>query len=312
MTQEFDLPGELPVAVAHGGVDMEPTPATFATLEQSTGVAFALLADGRPGIEAALGAVAVLEDDPAFNAGYGSVLTRTGQVETDGAVSDGFTGRSAGVGAVPGVRHPAAVAYGVLQGRDTVLLAGPAAADYARTIGHSPEDLVVEEQVQALARMQPGDQQSAFTGRRVPSETVGCLTITADGRIASVSSTGGLMGKPSGRIGDACIPGAGFWTDRRFGVLCSGSGEAALRRQLASEVARRAGHSGLLAALTDTLTEAARTPGTIGAIVAIDLDERKVATIHNGASFPVVVRHAGGPFRLGAADARLWDQVGAR
>jgi beta-aspartyl-peptidase (threonine type) len=50
-------------------------------------------------------AVTLLEEDPTFDAGVGSVLTRDGVVEMDAAVMDG---RDRGVGAVACVRTSAA------------------------------------------------------------------------------------------------------------------------------------------------------------------------------------------------------------
>jgi beta-aspartyl-peptidase (threonine type) len=294
----------VPLVIAHGGVDMEPTEATFQSLEAATSAAFGRLVAHLDGITAAVASVGVLEDDPSFNAGFGGVLTRAGTVETDGAVSDGFTGRAAGVGAVPGVRRPAALAHLLMQEEDAVLLVGTQAADYARSRGIVIEDLVDEQQVLALHAYRDDPATSVFTGRAIPSETVGCLTIDENGHIFSASSTGGLLGKLPGRVGDACIPGAGYWTDRRFGVLCSGSGEAAMNRRLAGTVALRAASMPLSEALDVTLREVSDAWGAVCAIVAVDAERGEVATIHNGSSFPVVVQQAGELRRLGAAGGR--------
>lgn len=288
----------LPIVVTHGGVDMEPSDPTYRALESAGAAAHDQRFDG--GIEAALAAVAVLEDDAAFNCGYGSVLTRAGTVETDGAVSCGASGAAVGVGAVPGLRHPARLAYRLMREENAVLLVGGQAAEYAAALGMPADDLVTQEQRLALEAYTADPTRSVFTGR-VPSETVGCITVDDAGRIASASSTGGLLGKLPGRVGDACVAGAGFWTDDRFGVLCSGSGEAALGRGLARSVAARAREVGLAAAVQQQL-EAMMTSGTTTcAIVAVDAVDGQVVTAHNGASFPVVVRSAGVSARLGRA-----------
>ena len=49
----------------------------------------AILANGGSAIDAVEAAVRVLEDDPCFNAGRGSVLTATGAIELDAAIMDG-------------------------------------------------------------------------------------------------------------------------------------------------------------------------------------------------------------------------------
>ncbi|OJW02440.1 MAG: hypothetical protein BGO47_12075 [Microbacterium sp. 67-17] len=304
VVEHASIPGHGPVAVVHGGVDMEPIAMTYATLETAGARALDAFAVGEDGISAAVSGLAVIEDDPAFNAGLGSVLTRAGTVETDGAVSNGSTHRSVGVGAVPGLRNPARLAHLLLQERNVALLVGDAAASYARAHGILPEDLVTQEQQAALIEL--GDsQQSVFTGRRVPTETIGCLTLDAAGSVSSASSTGGLVGKLPGRVGDSCIVGAGFWTDDRFGVLCSGSGEASITRQLArrsADLSRRLGAAaGVRAALIDLI----ETAGATAAIVLMDAQERVVVTAHNGSSFPVVIQAPGWTQRLGAIDAEV-------
>jgi len=304
VTEVFDVTSDGPIAIAHGGVDMEPIESTYAALEAAVGRALDVLAAGEDGIAAAVQGVSVLEDDPAFNAGYGSVLTRAGTVETDGAVSDGRTGRSAGVGAVPGVRNPAALARLLLRERQVALLVGDAAAAYAIEHGITPEDLVTQEQRESLIAL--GDsQQSVFTGRRVPTETVGCLAVDQEGAVSSASSTGGLVGKLPGRVGDSCIVGAGFWADDRFGVLCSGSGEAAIGRQLARRAAEHARRLGALAGARAALVDLIETAGATAAIVLVDSETRQVATVHNGSSFPVVVSTPGRMARLGEASEEV-------
>ena len=56
--------------------------------------------DLRPAVKAVVEAVSVLEDDPAFNAGYGAVLNEEGQVEHDAGVVDG---NDMGYGAVASI-----------------------------------------------------------------------------------------------------------------------------------------------------------------------------------------------------------------
>ncbi|MFC5503214.1 isoaspartyl peptidase/L-asparaginase [Lysinimonas soli] len=298
--------------VAHGGVDMEPVDATFLSLEAATTAALAELARGTDGITAALASVAVLEDDPRFNAGYGSVLTRAMTVETDGAVSSGRTGRFAGVGAVPGIRRPAALAHRIMQQEEVVLLVGTQAAEYAASLGIEIEDLVTPEQLQALRTQTDDPLTSVFTGRGIPSETVGCLTIDRLGEVSSASSTGGLLGKPPGRVGDACIPGGGYWTDERFGVLCSGSGEAAMSINLARTVATRAVEEGLASALENSLRAVTRSGRAVCAIVAVDALTGEVMTMHNGSSFPVSVRNDRATYRLGDPTREQSDERSRR
>ncbi|CAJ2629529.1 unnamed protein product [Trifolium pratense] len=68
-------------------------------------------------------------------------------------------------------------------------------------------------------------------------ETVGCVVVDSEGRCAAATSTGGLMNKMSGRIGDSSIIGAGTYACEVCGVSCTGEGEAIIRGTLAREVA---------------------------------------------------------------------------
>ena len=80
---------------------------------------------GGSALDAVVAAVRVLEDDPEFNAGTGSALTRDGTVETDASVMDGATQRVGAVAAVPDLGNAIALARAVLDAGEHVMLAGP-------------------------------------------------------------------------------------------------------------------------------------------------------------------------------------------
>ncbi len=113
-----------------------------------------MLAAGGSALDAVVAAVRVLEDDPEFNAGTGSVLTRDGQVETDAAVMCGATYRVGAVAAVPDLGCAVALARAVLDAGEHVLLVGPAAWRFAQEVGiarAAPGALVTERRRGALA-----------------------------------------------------------------------------------------------------------------------------------------------------------------
>lgn len=68
-------------------------------------------------------------------------------------------------------------------------------------------------------------------------ETVGCVVVDRQGRCAAGTSTGGLMNKMTGRIGDSPLIGAGTYAGELCGVSCTGEGEAIIRGTLARDVA---------------------------------------------------------------------------
>jgi L-asparaginase / beta-aspartyl-peptidase len=258
--------GRLAIAV-HGGAGSRSRPEAPAEEDVQAALLRALeagrttLEAGEAALDAVVSAVAVLEDDPAFNAGRGSVLTEAGTVEMDAAVMRGSDRAVGAVAAVRRVRRPVELAHALLgRGRDAILC-GDAAERLARDLELEtvPEEtLVVERQRERWRRR----SASPTLG------TVGAVARDSRGGLAAATSTGGRAGQAVGRIGDSPIPGAGTWADSTTcAVSCTGDGEAIIRAACAHEVhARvRAGATPAEAAAAAT-AELARFDGTGGLI----------------------------------------------
>lgn len=274
------------LVLVHGGVDMGVDPLSLQVLSDAASTACT-----RPDpLEAVVAGIAVLEDHPLFNAGYGSVLNDKGEVEVDAAVVDGGSGRYGAVGAAPGVRHPAQWALDVLRAGRSSLVSGLGARRLAERAGHTEEDLRTSEQLEVWLALRNGTVASAFTGRPVaPSmETVGCLSLRR-GRLVAGSSTGGVCEKEPGRIGDSAILGAGLWADERTAVVCSGDGESMIVLHLARRIAERVSRGEPVAeAVRWAVRLAAEERGAVCAVLALHVSG-SFAGAHNGASFSVVV-----------------------
>jgi L-asparaginase / beta-aspartyl-peptidase len=178
-----------------------------------------LLAQGGSALEAVTAAVAVLEDDPLFNAGTGSVLNRDGEVEMDAAV---MTGHDLGFGAVAAirrVRHPVLVARQVMERSGHALLVGEGAVRFAREQGFGDYDPITAE------------ARSAFQRARADLRlgTVGAVAFDGAGRLAAATSTGGTLLKLPGRVGDTPLPGAGTYATQHAAVSATGKGELVMR-----------------------------------------------------------------------------------
>jgi L-asparaginase / beta-aspartyl-peptidase len=244
--------------IVHGGAGLV-TPDRFERLRAGARAAaeagHAVLAGGGSALDAAVAAVRVLEDDPEFNAGTGSALTRDGTVETDASVMDGDTRRIGAVAAVPDLGNAIALARAVLEAREHVLLAGPAAWRFAAEVGITPAppgSLVTErarrrlDELTAAVEREGGtvgaarERESGAAGtaaREREGGTVGAVARDDRGRLAAATSTGGVARKRSGRVGDSPIPGAGTWADREIAVSATGDGEAILCTALARTIA---------------------------------------------------------------------------
>jgi beta-aspartyl-peptidase (threonine type) len=103
--------GKSPISVViHGGawaIPDEFDAASVAGCSRAARRAFDILLAGGSAVDAVEAAVCVLEDDPAFDAGTGSVLNDEGRVEMDACIMDGRAGlKSGGVAAVQSARNP--------------------------------------------------------------------------------------------------------------------------------------------------------------------------------------------------------------
>jgi L-asparaginase / beta-aspartyl-peptidase len=214
-------------------------------------------------LDAVVAAVRVLEDDPEFNAGTGSVLTRDGTVETDASVMDGATARVGAVAAVPDLGNAIALARAVLDAGEHAILAGPSAWRFAAEVGIAPAppgSLVTER-----ARTRLAAHVVSHEGG-----TVGAVARDRFGRFAAATSTGGITGKRAGRVGDSPIAGAGTWADTRCALSATGHGEAIVRVALAHAIAERVAAGVPLAAATgDALRMLERLTGGSAGVIGV-------------------------------------------
>ena len=209
-----------------------------------------ILRAGGSALDAVQAAVVVMEDSPHFNAGYGAALTETSEHELDASIMDGATLAAGAVCTVRRVRNPVLAARAVLDSGRAVLLAGEAADDFAASQGLAmvaPTYFTTQRRVDALKLL----QQRAATGAFVPASeaekhgTVGAVARDQQGHLAAAPSTGGFNNKPSGRVGDSPLIGAGtFAQDGVCAVSCTGQGEIFIRRVAAYDLAARINYGG--------------------------------------------------------------------
>lgn len=229
----------------------------------------AILRHGGSALDAVEQAVRALEDDVTFNAGSGSVPTAMGGIEMDAAIMDGTTLDIGAVAALVNVRNPVSVARRLL-GEATVLLVSEGAQAFSRAQGIAFHDVP--------AAMHADPQH----------DTVGCLAMDRQGALAVATSTGGLPGQRSGRVGDAPIPGCGFYADDHIGaVAISGDGESILRVLLAGRVIDELQRHPPSMAATSALLRLERVGGEAG-IIALDTKGR-FGLAHNSDHFAVAL-----------------------
>jgi len=220
----------------HGGagtIEESDRAAYHAGLSAARDAGFAALQDGADALGAALVAVSLMEDNAeAFNAGTGGSPNQGGVVECDAAIMAGWDGSAGAVGAVTRARNPAQLADRVRRESPHVMLVGAGADAFVRDPIDNAELLTPRTRAAFEAwRREKGEPAN--------SATVGAVVCDREGRLAAATSTGGMLGKWPGRVGDAPLIGAGTYADRAVAVSCTGKGEAFIRAATAKAVAER-------------------------------------------------------------------------
>lgn len=184
--------------------------------------------------------VRLLEDSPLFNAGHGASFTHDGRHELDASIMDGRTLQAGGVAGVRAIRNPISAARAVLERSPYVLLIGAGADEFARDEGLETVDTAYFstprqwEQLEKLRRL-PRDSPPP---RAQKLGTVGAVALDCDGNLAAATSTGGLMNKRYGRVGDSPIIGAGTYaSNATVAVSATGHGEHFLCNVVAYDIA---------------------------------------------------------------------------
>ncbi|GBF35018.1 isoaspartyl aminopeptidase [Desulfocucumis palustris] len=283
--------------IVHGGVETGTGPPYLEALGKAALAGYKALSKSL--LDAAEETIKILEDDPLFNAGYGSVLNYDGEVEMDAAVMDGRTSGFGAVAAITGVAHPISVARLVLEKTSHVLLAGPGATKFARSQGFPEVNCVYPEMLAAWKRarekiaLSGSSRACPYTGLDDPGEracdTVGCV-IFDRGMLAAASSTGGSFLKMPGRVGDTPVPGGGIFASGNCAVVCTGLGEAFIETLTAKYVDSlvRDGIHPREAAERAMKRLHRLKKGAVGGLVAVD-SKMRYGAAYNCRRFPVAV-----------------------
>lgn len=245
---------------------------------------WAILTKGGAAVDAVEAAVRVMEDSPHFNAGYGAAFNTEGEHELDASIMDGATLAAGAICGAKRIRNPVSAAKALMLRGDPLLLAGPAADDFAEHEGVDTvanEHFSTERRRKNLASMKLREivGTAAEASEAEKHGTVGAVACDAQGHLAAATSTGGYTNKPVGRVGDSPIIGAGTYArDGRCAVSGTGKGEYFMRYCVGHEIASLIAYKGLsLEAATDAVL-AELSEHKIGAgLVAVGADGSVVA-----------------------------------
>ncbi|MGQ4891243.1 MAG: isoaspartyl peptidase/L-asparaginase family protein [Candidatus Njordarchaeia archaeon] len=243
-------------------------------------------------LKAVISAINVLENSPIFNAGYGSALNLLGEVEVDASVMTG-DGRCGAIASVKGVKFAVNLAELVMRFTDHILLTSPTADMLAERHGLKvdPRDLIdlyrlnqwkkgvtyiiskvekaeiqtfaekdaviryIESKYPKLIEFLADNKDIIVHLRKILKDngnTVGAVAF--DGQmLAAATSTGGLLLKLPGRIGDTPLIGAGTYANNRSGAAsATGIGEQIIKSSLTYTTVLHVGEYGAKQGVIET------------------------------------------------------------
>ncbi|MEO0136097.1 MAG: isoaspartyl peptidase/L-asparaginase [candidate division WOR-3 bacterium] len=224
------------VIIANGGAGGINYPHRRAQgLKKAVSIGYEILKNGGSSLDAVERAIMVLEDTTIFNAGTGSTLGLTGEVEMDASIMTSL-GNFGAVAAIKNVRYPIQVARLVMEKTDHLLLCGEGALRFARLCGikyHNPKTKEKERMwLRAKKRLKSEYFPKIYQLKEL-YETVGVVALDKNGMITVGTSTGGISLHLPGRVGDTPIIGAGTYANKFGGVSATGHGEMIMKTLLA-------------------------------------------------------------------------------
>jgi beta-aspartyl-peptidase (threonine type) len=177
-----------------------------------------------------------LEDDPLYNAGHGSVLNEYGEVEMDASIMDGRNLEAGAVAGIANVKNPIILARRVMEKSEHVMLIGKGAMEFAKLCEveiMTDDYFVIDSRIRQWQEAQKAggimlDHEDAEPQHEPQHKlgTIGAVARDCHGNLAAATSTGGLVNKRWGRIGDSPIVGAGVFADNATcAVSATGYGE---------------------------------------------------------------------------------------
>jgi len=273
------------VLVIHGGagnieretITAERQQEFYDKLQEALEAGQSILRDGGTSLDAVVAAVVVLEDSPLFNAGRGAVFTFDGTNELDASIMDGSTLNAGAVAGITNVKNPILAARKVMENSPHVFLTGRGAEQFSFEQGLEivdPSYFFDQRRWDQFRRLH--GERFQLRGQIEEEQmrgTVGAVALDTHGNLAAATSTGGMVGKRSGRVGDSPIIGAGTYANNlTCAVSATGHGEYFIRNVVAFDISARMLYGGqsLDDAASYVIKERLKKQGANGGVIAVD------------------------------------------
>lgn len=249
-------------------------------IEEALKAGYEILNNNGTSVEAVTKVITILEDSPLFNAGKGAVLNSEGNVELDASIMSGKDLSVGSVARLSKIQNPILLANTVKDKSRHVFLVGDGAEKFASENGFAFVDndyFLTKEKLDTYNKIKAEEkskQQSSLTNNsEFKFGTVGCAALDKDGNLAAGTSTGGIMNKRYGRVGDSPIIGAGTYANNATcAISATGQGEYFIRGVVAHDISSMMEYGGLSLkeASKKVINEKLKTLGGKGGIIAID------------------------------------------
>jgi beta-aspartyl-peptidase (threonine type) len=162
----------------------------------------------------------------------------------DASIMDGATKKAGAVASVKRIKNPIGAARVVMERSPHVMMVGEGAETFVKQQGVqlvSPGYFITPFRKEQWERAKQQEKQrikrSAEADARDAIGTVGAVALDSRGNLAAGTSTGGMLNKKFGRVGDSPIIGAGTYADNATcAVSCTGHGEYFIRSVVAHDV----------------------------------------------------------------------------
>lgn len=226
-------------------------------VEECTHRGWIVLEEKNNAVEAIVEAIKCMEDSGVLNAGWGSVLDLLGGRGLDAGImsSNGLIGA---VGHVKATRNVIELARIVAVETPHILIVGEGADELARIKGlpplPPPPERVSKIYREYLGKLMRGEYTRPYIEAMkkfleynpsyyellkkilVVHDTVGACAIDENNVLVAGVSTGGLLLKFPGRVGDSAIPGAGFYASNNIACSATGIGEKIIETMVCKQL----------------------------------------------------------------------------
>jgi L-asparaginase / beta-aspartyl-peptidase len=231
--------------VIHGGagtilksnMTLEKETEYVTKLNEALETGYKILNSGGTSLDAVNAAINLMEDSPLFNAGKGAVLTEKGVAELDASIMDGKTLMAGAVAGVKHVKNPINLARVIMEKSSHVLMISNGAEEFGRENNIEMVDtsyFITKERWDQYQKMLKRLEEKKNAEKH---GTVGAVALDKNGNLAAGTSTGGMMMKKFGRVGDSPIIGAGTYANNNTcAVSATGTGEYFIRLGVAKDI----------------------------------------------------------------------------